>query len=50
MFMRSLFDGDRLVGLWEYDLDAGAVVFGTFDFVLDNDEAVRERAAIVKAL
>jgi hypothetical protein len=31
MHMRSLFDGDKLVGLWEYDPDAGAVVFGTFD-------------------
>jgi hypothetical protein len=80
MFMRSLFDGDRLVGLWEYDLDAGAVVFGTFDtlapkrrkavevlakdvaaflrddvghahsFSLDNDDSVRERAALVKAM
>ncbi|HYO55527.1 DNA glycosylase AlkZ-like family protein [Archangium sp.] len=29
--MRPLFDGDRLVGFWEYDVDAGAVVFGTFD-------------------
>ncbi|HEX8439111.1 DNA glycosylase AlkZ-like family protein [Archangium sp.] len=31
MHMRSLFDGDTLVGLWEYDPDAEAVVFGTFD-------------------
>ncbi|QRN98653.1 winged helix DNA-binding domain-containing protein [Archangium violaceum] len=31
MSIRSLFDGDRLVGLWEYDPDAGTVVFGTFD-------------------
>lgn len=80
MFMRGLFDGDRLVGLWEFDPDAGAVVFGTFDtlapkrrkavqalaedvgtflreelgharsFVIDTDEAIRARAALVKAL
>ncbi len=80
MFMRGLFDGDRLVGLWEYDPDEGAVVFGTFDklaprrlkevralaedvgtflreelghahsFAIDNDDAVRARAARVKAL
>ncbi|REG29453.1 winged helix DNA-binding protein [Archangium gephyra] len=31
LFMRPLLDGDRLVGFWEYDVDAGAVVFGTFD-------------------
>jgi Winged helix DNA-binding domain len=31
MGMRGLFDGDKLVGLWEYDPDAGAVVFSTFD-------------------
>ncbi|WP_375768185.1 winged helix DNA-binding domain-containing protein [Archangium gephyra] len=31
LFMRPLLDGDRLVGFWEYDMDAGAVVFGTFD-------------------
>ncbi|MCY1082136.1 DNA glycosylase AlkZ-like family protein [Archangium lansingense] len=33
LFMRPLLDGDRLVGFWEYDVDAGAVVFGTFDKV-----------------
>jgi len=29
--MRSLFDGDQLVGLWELDPDKGKVVFGTFE-------------------
>jgi hypothetical protein len=28
---RTLFDGDRLVGFWEYDPSAEAVVFNTFD-------------------
>jgi hypothetical protein len=80
MFMRGLFEGDRLVGLWEFDPEAEAVVFGTFDtlapkrrkqvqalaedvgtflreelgharaFVIDTDEAIRGRAALVKAL
>jgi hypothetical protein len=31
MALRGLLDGDRLVGLWEYDPDAEAVVFHTFD-------------------
>jgi hypothetical protein len=31
MALRAVLDGDRLVGLWEYDPDAGAVVFHTFD-------------------
>jgi hypothetical protein len=31
MSMRALADGDRIAGLWEYDPDAGRVVFGTFD-------------------
>jgi hypothetical protein len=31
MAMRVLLDGDRLVGLWEYDPDAEKVVFHTFD-------------------
>ena len=80
LFMRALLDGDRLVGFWEYDVDAGNVVFGTFDplapkrrkavealaqdvatflredighahsFSLDNDDTVRERAELVKAM
>jgi hypothetical protein len=80
LFMRALLDGDRLVGFWEYDVDAGKVVFGTFDplapkrrkavealaqevatflredmghahsFSLDNDDTVRERAELVKAM
>jgi hypothetical protein len=29
--MRSLFDGDKLTGLWELDPDKGKVVFGTFE-------------------
>jgi hypothetical protein len=29
--MRALLDGDRLAGMWEYDPDAGEVVFGTWD-------------------
>jgi hypothetical protein len=41
LFMRPLLDGDRLVGFWEYDVDAGAVVFGTFDAL-----APRRRKAI----
>jgi hypothetical protein len=31
MSMRPLFDGDTLVGMWEYDPDADVVVYGTFD-------------------
>jgi hypothetical protein len=31
MSMRALADGDRVAGLWEYDPDAGRVVFGTFE-------------------
>jgi hypothetical protein len=29
--MRTLFDGDRLVGFWEYDPSAEEIVFNTFD-------------------
>jgi Winged helix DNA-binding domain len=78
--MRTVFDGDRLAGLWEYDPDAEAIVFGTFEplspkrkralearaadlarflredighaksFSLDTTDALRARAAIVKAM
>ena len=78
--MRTVFDGDRLVGFWEWDPDAGAIVFSTFaplpaarrklveaaarelgsllrddlghakSFSLDTALAIKERAAIVKAL
>lgn len=78
--MRTIFDGDRLAGMWEYDPDAEAVVVGTFDplpakrrgalealaadvgkflredigharcFSLDTTDALRERAALVKAM
>jgi hypothetical protein len=80
MSMRTLVDGDRVAGLWEYDPDAKQIVFGTFDplpparrkaveaqaaelgrflreeigharsFVLDTENALRERARLVKAL
>jgi hypothetical protein len=80
MAMRSVLDGDALVGLWEYDPDSESVVLSTFDplppkrrkavqalaedvaaflrddvghacsFSLDTMDAVRERAARLKAL
>jgi hypothetical protein len=28
---RALFDGDTLAGMWEFDPDAGKVVFATFE-------------------
>jgi hypothetical protein len=78
--MRTLLDGDRVAGLWEYAPDEGAVVFTTFEplavkrrkavqaladdmaaflrdelgharsFTLDTMDAVRERAAAVRAM
>ena len=80
MSMRTLVDGARVAGLWEYDPDAKQIVFGTFDplpparrkvveaqaadlsrflreeigharsFVLDTENALRERARLVKSL
>ncbi|MFL5359140.1 DNA glycosylase AlkZ-like family protein [Archangium sp.] len=50
MFMRSVFDGDRLVGFWEYDIDAGAGVFGTFDTLAPKRrKALEARVADVAA-
>jgi len=78
--MRAVFDGDRLVGFWEFDAEAGKVVVGAFEelnpvrmkavaaraedvgnflsedmghaksYTLDTAEAIRERAAAVKAI
>lgn len=80
MAMRGLLCGDRLMGLWEYDPDAGAIVHATLDpvpaalgkvlrdeceavaaflrddigharsFSLDTDDALRERAAAIRAM
>lgn len=81
MATRSIFEGDSLIGFWEYDVDAGDVVWATFDHIgdkkkkkmistaaseigafirdeigharsysLDNEEAIRKRAALVRAV
>lgn len=42
---RSLFDGERLVGFWEFDPSSGKVVFSTFEpLPAKRKKAVQERA------
>ncbi len=80
MATRSIFDGDRLIGFWEYDVDTHQVVWASFEplsarkkkaisavaddvgtflreqvgharsYSLDNEEAIRKRAALVRSL
>lgn len=42
---RTLFVGDQMVGSWEYDLDAGSVIWGSFDALPPPMRAAIDEAA-----